>query len=852
MGNLTTVTNALGHVTAFANYDANGRPRKITDPNGVVTTLAYNFRGQITSRVTLSQTTTYTYDKAGQLTKIQEPSGVVLNYGHDGAHRLTSISDRFGNRIVYTLDAAGDRIKEEAFDPSGTLARTHRRAYDGFERLSQDIGATSQTATFSYDANDNVVSAKDPNNNTTAFAYDALNRLTQKTEPQGSALTRYAYDSLGRLASVTDPRNLVTSYANNWLDLPTTVTSPDTRVTMNTYDAAGNVLTSRDARGQTTTYLYDDLNRRVKATHADGSIFTFVYDQGANGKGRLTSLTDTTGTTSWTYDAFGHVLQKKQVAGAVTLTTGWAYDAATGRLTSATYPSGYKALYSYDAGARVTAIGLQPPGGTAAGFIDQIAYSAFGPVVSWRQAASNKYYRRSFDRDGRISNITFSTGLVLTYAYDAGSRISSITESGRPAKTFSYDRNDRLTAYYFGESSIGYAYDLSGNRTDNNGQFHTIEASSNRLTAMTATVDRPARQLTYDAVGGTTNDGGSLTLAYDARNRLMRTTVGALATSHSVNGLGQRVAKNGPAGQVEYFYDLSGRLLGSYGAAAAVREEIVWLGDLPVGTIQGGAAYSIAPDHLGAPRQIVNSANGQVWYWDHHPFGETRSITAAAGFRHELRFPGQVYDSETGLHNNGFRDYWPFIGRYIESDPIGIAGGVGTYTYAGNDPVNAIDPLGLDPKVRSDALSDIPVGGQQYAQAAMTWCVAGPAGCGAGVVVTTGQLAAGSLAVAAGVAAAQTDANRGAARVHGNSSQSQEPTEVYYLINRSSGAIDKIGITNNPSGRYPQTYLDSENVDYVPQTQYLSRYPAMVDENIRLVWYRIEHGSRPRLNLLDR
>jgi YD repeat-containing protein len=104
---------------------------------------------------------------------------------------------------------------------------------------------------------------------------------------------------------VTDPRSRVTSYANNWLDLPTTVTSPDAGVTAKTYDAAGNVLTSRDARGQTTTYLYDDLNRRAKATHADGSVITFVYDQGANGKGRLTSMSDATGSMSWTYDGFG-------------------------------------------------------------------------------------------------------------------------------------------------------------------------------------------------------------------------------------------------------------------------------------------------------------------------------------------------------------------------------------------------------------------------------------------------------------------------------------------------------------------------------------------------------------------
>jgi RHS repeat-associated protein len=569
-------------------------------------------------------------------------------------------------------------------------------------------------STFSYDANDNLLSVKDANSNTTTLGYDALNRLEQVTEPEGSARTRYAYDALGRLASVTDPRSLVTRYANNWLDLPEKITSPDTGVTDKTYDAAGNVLTSRDARGQTTTYVYDDLNRRVRATHADGSVITFVYDQGANGKGRLTSMSDSTGTTSWTYDGFGHVLQKKQVTGAVTLTTSWSYDAATGRLTGMTYPSGYKVVYSYDAGDRVSAIGLQPPGGTAAALIDQIGYSPFGPVVSWRQAASNKFYRRSFDRDGRISGITSSTGNVLSYAFDAGSRITRITESGRADKTFSYDRNNRLTRYVDGASTIAYAYDASGNRISDDDFSYAIASTSNRIASRTPIGSSTAQTLFYDAAGGMENNG-LFQLRYDERNRLDRVIVGALTTTYGVNGLGERVAKDGQQafGKVEFVYGLSGGLLGQYNASGAAAEEIVWLGDLPVGTIQGGAAYHIAPDHLGAPHQIVNSANGQVWFWNHDPFGNG-APTAAAGFAHRLRFPGQIYDAETGLHSNGHRDYDPRLGRYVESDPIGLAGGINTYAYARNDPVNSIDPLGLDPesKEKQEALPKIDIAAQ--------------------------------------------------------------------------------------------------------------------------------------------
>jgi RHS repeat-associated protein len=118
----------------------------------------------------------------------------------------------------------------------------------------------------------------------------------------------------------------------------------------------------------------------------------------------------------------------------------------------------------------------------------------------------------------------------------------------------------------------------------------------------------------------------------------------------------------------------------------------------------GRRAYHIAPDHLGAPYKIVNPANAQVWFWDHDPFGNG-APTAAAGFWHRLRFPGQVYDSESKLHSNGQRDYDPRLGRYVESDPIGLEGGINTYAYANNNPVNSVDPSGAVAETPWDAFN---------------------------------------------------------------------------------------------------------------------------------------------------
>jgi YD repeat-containing protein len=140
-GNVATITNAAGHVTRITAYDRNGRPLSITDPNGLVTTLAYHPRGWLTSRRVGTELTTYAYDGVGQLTKVTQADGSYVQYTYDGAHRLTQLTDGLNHKIVYTLDAMGNRIKEEAFDPSNTLSRTRQQVYDSLSRLHQSVGA---------------------------------------------------------------------------------------------------------------------------------------------------------------------------------------------------------------------------------------------------------------------------------------------------------------------------------------------------------------------------------------------------------------------------------------------------------------------------------------------------------------------------------------------------------------------------------------------------------------------------------------------------------------------------------------------------------------------------------------
>jgi RHS repeat-associated protein len=115
--------------------------------------------------------------------------------------------------------------------------------------------------------------------------------------------------------------------------------------------------------------------------------------------------------------------------------------------------------------------------------------------------------------------------------------------------------------------------------------------------------------------------------------------------------------------------------------------------------LRGDDIYNVHADHLGSPRKITDQADNLVWQWQDKPFGDSPVNQDPDGdgiaFVYNLRFPGQYYDAETGLHYNYFRYYDPWTGRYITSDPIGLAGGLNTYTYVGGNPITRIDPKGL-------------------------------------------------------------------------------------------------------------------------------------------------------------
>lgn len=694
-GQAETITNALSHVTTYDEYNAHGQALKTTDANGVATTLAYDARQRLTSREAGGETTTFEYWPTGLLKKITMPDSSFLEYTYDAAHRLTEIEDSEGNRIVYTLDAAGNRTKEETFDPSSYLVRLQHRAFNTLNQLWKEIGSANTTAvttTFGYDDNGNQTSIAAPLSRNTANLYDELNRLKQITDPT-SGVTQFGYDANDNLTSVTDPRSKVTSYVYNGFGDLKQLTSPDTGVTNNVYDTGGNLSTSTDARGKTGTRSYDALNRSTQLSYPDQTI-TYTYDTGTNNKGRLMQVTDGSGSTSWTYTSLGRVASRTQVMSGVSKAVGYGYN-TDGQLTTLTTPSGQTITYSY-ANNRIAGITIN-----STTLLSSVLYDPFGPVRQWTWGNASLAVRE-FDQDGNIDQID-SAGLK-TYAQDDAFRITGITDTVSSALSWSYgyDLNDRLNSASKTGQSQSWTYDANGNRLTQGGSTsstYTISSSSNRLSSVSGAL---SRTYTYDVTGNTTGYAG-FTFGYNDAGRLTSVS-GSATASYGHNALGQRVKKTAGGVTTYFVYDEVGHLIGEYDGSGALIQETVWMSGIPVATLRpnggGMSIYYIHTDHLNTPRRISRPSDDLiVWRWDSDPFGSDSSNQDPDGdatqFTYQLRFPGQYFDAEMGLNYNYFRDYDPIVARYTQSDPIGLQGGANTYIYAFGAPVMHSDSTGL-------------------------------------------------------------------------------------------------------------------------------------------------------------
>ena len=681
-GQLKRITNALGHDTHYSDYDAAGRQREVIDANGVLTRIEYNNRGWVSqlSRsvdgVIVEQIDMH-YDASGQLLSVEQAGGPTLHYQYDTAGRLIAIQDGGGNRIDYALDAAGNRVNEVVSDAEGNIVRSRGKQFDVLGRVAESIGGQGERTRLDYDAGDSPLAQLDPLQRLHLSEYDALGRLRRQLDPIGGE-TQFDYNDADQITAVTDATGLSTEYRYDGFGRLIELDSPDTGLTSYSYDALDNLRSRTDARGVTLTRQYDLLGRVLQESAAGLSI-NYSYD--TDRLGVLRSVSDGSGEQLYSHDALGrltHWQQNIDLPGAnASLNTQWSYS--DGRPASMTYPSGRVLAWQYDAHGK-------PVGLTLDGWpvLEGIEYQPFGGPVAW-DWGSGQSLQRVFDRNGRMVRQT----------------VEGVSNAPGPwRETYGYDAMDRLAhAELRDDSTRRYHYDAIGNRTelwrDTVVEHYRYALDSHRL------IERSGPELInkqYDAVGNLINDG-RYQYHYNAFNRLVGVDGQGTNASYAHNHHGQRVYKN-VNGQITLFaYDQAGRLIGEYSADGSPIREILWLGDTPVAVVADGTIYPIIADHLNTPRQIINPQGELVWQWQSTPFGvgEADSDPRGTGetFAFNLRFPGQYFDTETGLHYNYFRDYDPRTGRYVQSDPIGLGDGPSTYGYVQGNPLGWIDPFGL-------------------------------------------------------------------------------------------------------------------------------------------------------------
>ena len=657
-GNMVKITNPLGQITEITSHDAHGNPLTIVDPNGVTTTLTYDARQRLKTRTVDGVTTGFDYDGVGQIDKVTLPGGAYLDYTYDAAHRLTDIQDNLGNRIHYTLDALGNRTKEELFDPSNAVKRLQSQVFNELGRLHQMKNAgVSVVSEYGYDAQGNRVSQTDfsaPGRGfTTSFTPDALNRTRQVTDA-ANGVTQYGYNALNQLESVTDPKNLTTSYMLNALGDTTQQSSPDTGSTSYTHDSGGNRKTQTDARGVTAIYSYDVLNR-VTAVDYPGTAEDVNYSwDGANytagilnGVGRLTGITDESGSATILYDTRGNVVEERRVIGGSTHTTGYGYDSAN-RLTSISYPTGRVVSYQRNAIGQVSKV-ITTVDSVTTTIADSISYLPFGGIKSYT-LGNGITVTRSHDQDYQLEEIKdqgSATVQNLKFQYDLRHNLESIEDlvSASKSQTFSYDNLSRLSSADGAYGLQGFTYDSVGNRLSSSvtppggstsTDTYTYPATSHRLSTISG--PNPA-SFSYDDAGAITGKGG-LSLSYNNAHR--PTIVTGSATMGAVfNASGQRVQKSVDGVTSTFHYDRSGHLLAeTRDSGLLIQREYLWLDDLPLAQ----ASERTIPDYIvdntdtgfsTAGAWSMASASGQ--------FGSSYAYRTAAS-----EVPGQTVADDFG------------------------------------------------------------------------------------------------------------------------------------------------------------------------------------------------------------
>lgn len=576
-GNLTSATNALGHVDAYT-HDGAGRVLTHTAPTGLVSTYTYDARGRMLTANRGGQLTTLTYRPSGQVATASLPHGHVIAYTYDAAQRMTGWSDNRGNSGAYTLDAMGNRTREEVRNAQSQVAWMLARSINSLNRVESTTVGGQQTTTYGFDANGETVRSTNGANESTHLGLDALRRIKTITNA-ANATASLTYNALDAITQATDFKGVATTYTRDSLGNATSETSPDSGSESSQYDALGLPSTVTDALGHATHIERDLLGRPTLISHSGGSTTTLRYDLTPASKGYLGEIVDTSGTTTYQRDNFGRVTTKTQaLISGTPRSVSYAYN-PQGLLASTTYPGGQVLQHVYDTTGQLTGL-------TWAGqpLVTGITWNPLGQPTGWSWslpgAATAIPATRSYNTAGQLTATEFSS-----YQYNSAGRITSLTQnlwqpgSSNPLEstlaqadttwTVQYDTLGRITQMGDNVRTTTYQYDANGNRTasvqttttgtsaviSSISRAYGTAAGHNRLLGFEQTAAAGGNSATtnvtyqYNAAGDLLGDG-LRSYAYDSQGRMESATTGegtdAPKTKYAHNALGQRVFKTEP------------------------------------------------------------------------------------------------------------------------------------------------------------------------------------------------------------------------------------------------------------------------------------------------------------------
>jgi RHS repeat-associated protein len=518
------------------------------------------------------------------------------------------------------------------------------------------------------------------------YAYDADNRLTNRwSAAKGN--TGYAYDPVGSLTNVAYPASGTVKFAYDVMNRVTNMVD-GLGTTRYAYDAAGQLLTEDGPfTSDTVTNTYS--NRRRLALSLQQPTGTWTNGFGWDLAGRLTNVNSAAGAFGYRYTSLdasfsGRLVQQLSLPNSAVITN------------------------NYDPVARLLRNVLKSSGGITLGGA-YYGYNAASQRTAYTNANHGTYYQYTYDPSGQLTVGTSSTAPESRgYAYDAAWNLHYLTNNGA-LSTFIVDNKNELTNAF----TAANGYDSNGNLTaGDNGHNGYVYDDENRLIqwfwyATDAShltngayrtdfyydgVGRLRERLEFDILGSSGGGGSSSQSVPGAPSSPPPAWTFDYAVLYLYDGMRviqERDSNNVP--QVSYTrgLDLSGSLQGAGGIGGLLARSSGY---------SSGAWTSHAYYHADGNGNIdclIDGSQSTVATYRYDPFGNTVSQSGTLADANVYRFSSKEVHTNSEMYYYGYRFYDPVFQRWINRDPIGLAGGINLYQFSGNDPVDNNDPFGL-------------------------------------------------------------------------------------------------------------------------------------------------------------